>query len=152
MYTTINISGPLLHWYKKSKRSMPWRKTKDPYKIWLSEIMLQQTQVKTVIPYYNTWIENFPHFKSVAKAHSDSLLLIWEGLGYYNRCHNFHKAVKIIVKKHNSCLPANIEDFMALPGVGIYTAAAVYSIVFSYLIPRYFFPVNKKLLSIIAKI
>lgn len=135
MYTTNNISDPLLHWYKKSKRSMPWRKTKDPYNIWLSEIMLQQTQVKTVIPFYNTWIEKFPNFESVAKAQSDSLLLIWEGLGYYNRCHNFHKAVKIIVKKYNSCLPANIEDFLVLPGVGIYTASAVYSIVFSYPIP-----------------
>ena len=73
---------------------MPWRNTKDPYNIWLSETMLQQTQVKTVIPFYNRWIEQFPDFESVARAHLDSLLMIWEGLGYYNRCKNFHKAVK----------------------------------------------------------
>ena len=73
MYTTNNISKLLLHWYKNSKRSMPWRNTKNPYNIWLSETMLQQTQVKTVIPFYNRWIEQFPDFESVARAHLDSL-------------------------------------------------------------------------------
>ena len=135
MYTTNNISKSLLHWYKKSKRSLPWRKTKAPYNIWLSETMLQQTQVKTVIPFYSRWIEQFPDFNSVATAHLDSLLKFWEGLGYYNRCKNFHKAVKIIVNNYNSSLPDNIEDFKALPGVGEYTAAAVYSIVLSHPIP-----------------
>ena len=135
MYTTNNISKLLLHWYNNSKRSMPWRNTKNPYNIWLSETMLQQTQVKTVIPFYNKWIKQFPDFESVARTHLDSLLMIWEGLGYYNCCKYFHKAVKIIVKKYNSSLPVNIEDFKALPGVGIYTAAAVYSIAFSHSIP-----------------
>ncbi len=135
MYPTNNISKPLLRWYQKSKRPMPWRNTKEPYKIWLSETMLQQTQVKTVIPFYNSWIEKYPDFESVAGARLDSLLKSWEGLGYYNRCHNFHKAVKIIVNKYNSSLPINIKDFMVLPGVGSYTAAAVYSIVFLHPIP-----------------
>ena len=135
MYTTNNISKPLLRWYKKSKRSLPWRNTKAPYNIWLSETMLQQTQVKTVIPFYNRWIEQFPDFNSVATAHLDSLLKFWEGLGYYNRCKNFRKAVKIILNDYKSSLPDNIEDFKALPGVGEYTAAAVYSIVLSHPIP-----------------
>ena len=131
----MNISKPLLCWYRKSKRPMPWRQTKEPYKIWLSETMLQQTQVQTVIPFYNRWVEKYPDFDSVARADSDSLLKSWEGLGYYNRCHNFHKAVKIIVHKYSSSLPDEIEDFKALPGVGNYTAAAVYSIVYSHSIP-----------------
>ncbi len=135
MYTTNNISKPLLRWYKKSKRSLPWRNTKAPYNIWLSETMLQQTQVKTVIPFYSRWIEQFPDFNSVATAHLDSLLKFWEGLGYYNRCKNFRKAVKIILNDYKSSLPDNIEDFKALPGVGEYTAAAVYSIVLSHPIP-----------------
>ena len=131
MYDTNNISIGLIEWYRKNKRYMPWRETKDPYKIWLSEVMLQQTQVKTVIPYYKKWIENFPSFESVARAELDSLLKLWEGLGYYNRCKNFHKAVNIIVKNYYSTLPKKIEEFKSLPGVGEYTAAAVYSISFS---------------------
>ena len=129
------LNRTLISWFEEFGKDYPWRTTNDPYEILVSEVMLQQTQVKTVIPFYNRWIEQFPDFESVARAHLDSLLMIWEGLGYYNRCKNFHKAVKIIVKKYNSCLPANIEDFMALPGVGIYTAAAVYSIVFLHPIP-----------------
>ena len=91
----------LLLWFHSNKRDLPFRDVKDPYKIWLSEVMLQQTQVNTVIPYFNKWIENYPTIKSVANEDSDVLLKIWEGLGYYSRCLNFYKACKIVVNKFN---------------------------------------------------
>jgi A/G-specific adenine glycosylase len=131
MYSTTNITVELLKWYDKSKRNLPWRKTLDPYKIWLSEVMLQQTQVKTVIPYYKKWIKKFPDFQSISESNLDVLIKLWEGLGYYNRCRNFYNAVKIIYSNFDSMLPKDIEDFKSLPGVGNYTASAVYSIAFS---------------------
>ena len=130
MYNTKFFSKILIKWYYKNKREMPWRKTNDPYKIWLSEIMLQQTQVKTATPYYIKWIKNYPTIESVANSDLDNLLKIWEGLGYYNRCKNFYKSTKIIVKKFQSLLPKNVKEFKLLPGVGEYTASAVYSIVY----------------------
>ena len=114
---------------------MPWRSTNDPYKIWLSEIMLQQTQVKTVIPYYNKWIKKYPTLESVAKSNIDDLLKIWEGLGYYSRCRNFHKASIRIFKDYNSKIPEDFDQFKELPGVGEYTAGAVLSIAFGKKIP-----------------
>ena len=87
----------LLDWYVSNKRNLPWRNTKNPYMIWLSEIMLQQTQVSVVIPYYNRWIKTFPTIEKVAKADLDNLLKLWEGLGYYSRCRNFHKAAQYVV-------------------------------------------------------
>ena len=135
MYYTNNISSLLLNWYEQSKRNLPWRNTKDPYKIWVSEIMLQQTQVNTVIPYYKKWIIAYPTINSLAETDSDSILKLWEGLGYYNRCLNLHKAVKIIVSNYGSSLPNNPNVFETLPGVGEYTAAAVYSIAFSHQLP-----------------
>ena len=90
---------------------MPWRSTNDPYKIWLSEIMLQQTQVKTVIPYYNKWIKKYPTLESVAKSNIDDLLKIWEGLGYYSRCRNFHKAsIKVFEETFRGIAPGNIKE------------------------------------------
>ena len=114
---------------------MPWRSTNDPYKIWLSEIMLQQTQVKTVIPYYNKWIKKYPTLESVAKSNIDDLLKIWEGLGYYSRCRNFHKASIIIFKDYNGKIPEDFDQFKKLPGVGEYTAGAVLSIAYGKKIP-----------------
>ena len=114
---------------------MPWRLTNDPYKIWLSEIMLQQTQVKTVIPYYNKWVKKYPTLESVAKSNIDDLLKIWEGLGYYSRCRNFHKASIKIFEDYNSKIPENFDQFKELPGVGEYTAGAVLSIAFGKKIP-----------------
>ncbi|MDP7331418.1 MAG: A/G-specific adenine glycosylase, partial [Candidatus Marinimicrobia bacterium] len=90
--TSINISK----WYSLNKRDLPWRKSRDPYKIWLSEVMLQQTQVETVIPYYERWLNKYPTVNSVASEKIDKLLKIWEGLGYYSRCRNFHEATKEI--------------------------------------------------------
>jgi len=110
---------------------LPFRKSKDPYKIWLSEIMLQQTQVKTVLPYYTEWIKKFPTIKSVALSNIDSLLKLWEGLGYYKRCINFHKASKIVTHNYYGKIPDKKKELLALPGVGEYTASAVLSIAFN---------------------
>jgi len=132
-YTNIYLS--VLNWYDKNKRDLPWRKFKDPYKIWLSEVMLQQTQVKTVIPYYERWLNEFGSIQNVANAELDSLLKLWEGLGYYSRCRNFHRASRIITKKYDGKIPETYDDFIALPGVGKYIASAVLSIAHDIKIP-----------------
>ena len=129
MYYTNNNS--ILDWYDINKRNLPWRLTKDPYKIWLSEVMLQQTQVSTVIPYYENWIRKFPTVNSVAKVNIDEALKMWEGLGYYKRCRNFHSAAKIIVSKHNGMIPNSYNILLSLPGVGNYVASAILSIAFN---------------------
>ena len=121
----------MISWYNKNKRPLPFRKTKDPYKIWLSEVMLQQTKVKTALPYYDNWIKKFPTLKSVSLSNLDSLLKLWEGLGYYKRCNNFYKATKLVVSDFNSKIPKEKSQFMSLPGVGDYTASAVLSIAFN---------------------
>ena len=127
---TNRITKKILNWYSQNKRQLPFRCTKDPYKIWISEIMLQQTQVSTVIPFYEKWINKFPTLQSVAKSKSDILLKSWEGLGYYRRCDNFHMACKIIVENHNGVIPSDYDTLKSLPGVGDYTAGAVLSIAF----------------------
>ena len=121
----------MLQWYDKNKRNLPWRDIQDPYKIWLSEVMLQQTQVKTVIPYYNKWISKYPTLSSVAESQIDDLLKLWEGLGYYSRCRNFFKACQIIMNEYEGNIPSNIIEFKSLPGVGPYIAGAVMSIAFN---------------------
>ncbi|MBU3916250.1 A/G-specific adenine glycosylase [bacterium] len=120
----------LLEWYQKNKRDLPWRQTENPYFIWISEIMLQQTQVKTVIPYYFAFINEFPTILSLAEANLTRVLKLWEGLGYYSRARNLHKASKIVVSEFEGVIPDQLEDFKSLPGVGSYTAAAVLSIAF----------------------
>ena len=125
------LSIPLLDWFDINKRALPFRKNNNPYSIWISEVMLQQTKVDTVIPYYNAWMKKFPNIKSVAEASEEHVLKFWEGLGYYSRCRNFHKAAKIIIKDFNSEIPDSWDDFRSLPGVGDYTAGAVLSIAFN---------------------
>ena len=125
------FSQDVISWYNKNKRSLSFRKTKDPYKIWLSEVMLQQTKVKTALPYYDNWIKKFPTLKSVSLSNLDSLLKLWEGLGYYKRCNNFYKATKLVVSDFNCKVPKEKSQFMSLPGVGDYTASAVLSIAFN---------------------
>jgi A/G-specific adenine glycosylase len=125
------LSTPLLEWFDLNKRPLPFRKNNKPYSVWVSEIMLQQTKVDTVIPYYNAWMKKFPNIESVAEASEESVLKSWEGLGYYSRCRNFHKAAKIIIKDFNSEIPESWDDFRSLPGVGDYTAGAVLSIAFN---------------------
>ena len=125
----------LIYWYNSNKRELPFRSTKDPYKIWISETMLQQTQMKTVIPFYERWVSALPTIGSVARTNIDSLLKLWEGLGYYRRCHNFYQASKIIVDDYKGIVPSDYESFKGLPGVGDYTAGAVLSISFGIPIP-----------------
>ncbi len=119
----------LLAWYNQNKRDLPWRKNKDPYSIWLSEIMLQQTTVKTVIPYYERFLKKFPTLQSLAKATEHDYLNLWQGLGYYNRIRNFHRA-SLIIKK-DSLIPATKKELIQLPGLGDYTASAIASIAFN---------------------
>ncbi|NNL41752.1 MAG: A/G-specific adenine glycosylase [Desulfobacterales bacterium] len=128
-------TGGLGNWYAKNKRELPWRKTKDPYKIWLSEVMLQQTQVKTVIPYYQRWLEKFPYIQDLAVAPEQKVLKLWEGLGYYNRCHNFRKAAQLVCSQYNGQVPNHPDLFLELPGVGPYILAAVMSIAFNRALP-----------------
>ena len=126
---------PLLSWYDVNKRTLPFRDISNPYYTWLSEIMLQQTQVNTVIPYFKKWIRAFPSLIDVAIASQHDVLKQWEGLGYYSRCRNFHKASQIVMEKYHGKIPSDYEQFLALPGVGTYTAGAVLSIAFNQAIP-----------------
>ncbi len=119
-----------MNWYKKHARSLPWRQTRDPYKIWISEVMLQQTTVNTVIPYYGRWIEIFPTIEALAAAPIQKILKTWQGLGYYQRARNLHKAARIICSRHNGQLPRDPAKLKELPGFGPYTSGAVASIAF----------------------
>jgi A/G-specific adenine glycosylase len=138
----------LFKWYDQSQRSLPWRGETDPYRVWLSEVMLQQTQVDTVIPYYQRWIDRFPDISSVAKADGDVILKLWEGLGYYRRARLFHSACQILVTDHAGQFPADPIEFRRLPGVGEYTFAAVRSICFGDVQPA----VDGNLKRIIARV
>ena len=130
-----NIQRKLLAWYDKEKRDLPWRNTKDPYRIWVSEIMLQQTQVKTVIPYYERWIRTFPTIENLSNAPEQKVLKLWEGLGYYSRAKNLKKASQIICKEMNKELPKTVKALQKLPGIGRYTAGAISSIAFGLKAP-----------------
>jgi len=118
----------LLNWFDIHQREMPWRLTKDPYAIWVSEMMLQQTQVVTATPYWLRWMDRFPTVASLANAPLDDVLMHWQGLGYYARARNMHKASKVVMSEHNGVFPIAYDALLALPGVGPYTAAAVSSI------------------------
>ncbi len=117
-------------WFEAECRQLPWRQTKDPYRIWLSEIMLQQTQVKTVIPYYERFIAALPTIKALADANLSEVLKLWEGLGYYTRARNLHKAAGQICRQYQCVFPHDIETIKTLAGIGPYTAAAIHSIAF----------------------
>ena len=151
----------LLDWFSQNARDLPWRRTRDPYAVWVSEIMLQQTQVKTVIPYWKRWMRELPTIEAVAKAHSEMIHKLWEGLGYYTRARNLQKAARQIVEKHDArsetCrrqgnesqtenkletphvvsykFPEDFDDVLALPGIGRYTAGAICSIAFNQPMP-----------------
>jgi A/G-specific adenine glycosylase len=121
----------LLDWFAANARDLPWRRTRDTYAIWVSEIMLQQTQVKTVMPYWERWMRELPTIESAANASSAKIHKLWEGLGYYTRVRNLQKAAQVIVEKHGGKFPENFEDVLALPGIGHYTAGAICSIAFN---------------------
>ena len=120
----------LIGWYRVNKRNLPWRNTDDPYSIWVSEVMLQQTQVNTVVPYYQKFLQRFGDVQSLARANSQEVLKVWEGLGYYARARNLHSAASIVLKEHRGVIPDRWEEFRKLPGVGDYIAAAVLSLAF----------------------
>jgi A/G-specific adenine glycosylase len=120
-----------LSWYAKAGRDLPWRKGCDPYDIWVSEIMLQQTQVKTVIPYYLRWLAQFPTIEQLAKADLQQVLKAWEGLGYYTRARNLHRAAQEVVQHHGGVFPTELEDVLALPGIGRTTAGGILSAAFN---------------------
>lgn len=128
-------STSLLKWYESNKRDLPWRMTKDPYAIWISEIMLQQTRVETVKAYYLRFLSRFPDAASLAAAPEDEVLKLWEGLGYYSRARNLQKAAKQMVLQYSGTLPGTYRELLALPGIGAYTAGAVASIAYGEAIP-----------------
>jgi A/G-specific adenine glycosylase len=120
----------LLGWFRQFQRDLPWRRTRDPYRIWLSEIMLQQTRVAAAIPYYERFLQRFPDVHALAAAPQEEVLRLWSGLGYYSRARNLQKAAQEIVAKHGGQFPTRLDDALALPGIGNYTAAAILSIAF----------------------
>jgi A/G-specific adenine glycosylase len=120
----------LLQWYNAHKRQMPWRETNDPYQIWISETMLQQTQVSTAADYYNRFVTRFPSVRDLAKAKPETVMKLWEGLGYYSRARNLHAAAKEIVQRFDGRIPDTLEGLLSLPGIGRYTAGAILSIAF----------------------
>ncbi|MBS3128811.1 A/G-specific adenine glycosylase [Candidatus Woesearchaeota archaeon] len=129
------IQTKILSWYAKNKRDLPWRKTTDPYKILISEVMLQQTQVDRVIPYYERWLKQFPDFKSLAKAEKAMLLQHWSGLGYNNRALRLQQLAQIITERYHNKMPENEEALLALPGIGPYTAHAILAFAFNKEVP-----------------
>jgi A/G-specific adenine glycosylase len=121
----------LLAWYDRNRRDLPWRQDRDPYRVWLSEIMLQQTRVAAVLDHYQRFLQRFPTVQKLASARESSVLAAWSGLGYYRRARMLHAAAKEIVKQHGGKFPGEIAELRALPGIGRYTAAAIASIVFN---------------------
>src|SRR5436190_1527590 len=120
----------LIGWFTHHKADLPWRRTRDPYAIWLSEIMLQQTQVATVIPYYERFLTRFPTVDALAAAPIDDVLKQWEGLGYYSRAHNLHIAAQKVVHEFGGQFPYTVDELLTLPGIGRYSAGAIASIAF----------------------
>ncbi len=125
----------LLTWYREHHRDLPWRRSKDPYKIWISEIMLQQTRVDTVLEYYPRFITLFPDIHTLARASEEQVLTSWKGLGYYSRARNAHQAARIIADRYGGAFPEDLQAIQALPGIGAYTAGAILSIAFGKAVP-----------------
>ena len=125
----------ILRWYDQNKRALPWRKTRDPYAIWISETMLQQTQVQTVIPYYRRFLKLFPTLRALDRAPADRVMALWSGLGYYRRAENIKRAARLMMTKHKGAMPREFGALRALPGLGDYTAGAVASIAFNQAVP-----------------
>jgi len=126
---------PIIEWYQKNKRKLPWREGKDPYRIWLSEIMLQQTRIEAVKQYYERFLKELPTLCDLAKVEEEKLLKLWEGLGYYNRARNLKKAAQIIQEQYHGIMPKKYEELIKLPGIGEYTAGAISSISYDEPVP-----------------
>lgn len=125
------ISQPLLNWYhSQGRKNLPWQHPKDPYRIWISEVMLQQTQVQTVIPFFERFMAHFPNIQALSSASEDAVLALWSGLGYYSRARNIHKTAKIIAELYQGIFPSTSAELIQLPGIGASTAAAILSLAF----------------------
>lgn len=131
----MEFSNSLLHWYLQNKRDLPWRNTVNPYPIWLSEVMLQQTRVAQGMPYFLSFMEAFPTVFDLAKANEEQVLKLWQGLGYYSRARNMHKTAQIIAFDFKGAFPNNYKDLLKLKGIGEYTAAAIASFAYNEVVP-----------------
>ncbi len=129
------IQTKLLRWFEKKGRDLPWRRTQDPYAIWISEVMLQQTQVATAIPYYEKFLRAFPTVRDLARADLSRVLKVWEGLGYYSRARNLHRAAQMVLRHFGGEIPGTLDDLLNLPGIGRSTAGAILSIAFNKKFP-----------------
>ena len=127
---TSHIWPALSHWFLSNKRSLPWREEKTPYSVWVSEIMLQQTQVDVVIPYFLRWMRAFPTLKSLAMSEEEQVIKMWEGLGYYSRARNLHKGAKFVMEHFEGVFPSSAVDILRIPGIGPYTVGAIQSFAF----------------------
>jgi len=127
--------SPLLKWYDSHARILPWRENPEPYAVWISEIMLQQTRVEAVKPYFDRWMKAFPNLSSLANATEAEALKLWEGLGYYSRVRNIHRTAQLVTEKYDGRLPSTFEELLSLPGIGEYTAGAIGSIAFQLPVP-----------------
>lgn len=139
---------PLLAWYRTNKRPLPWRQSPTPYQVWISEIMLQQTRIEAVIPYYERFLAELPTVKDLSLVDEERLMKLWEGLGYYSRARNLKKAAVAVMEKHGGCMPDTYEGLLSLPGVGPYTAGAIASIAFGLPEPA----VDGNVLRVIARL
>lgn len=126
---------PIVKWYQENKRELPWRKGKNPYSIWISEIMLQQTRIEAVMGYYERFLKSLPTVKDLAEVDEEKLLKLWEGLGYYNRARNLKKAAQIVQEKYDGEMPKSYQELLELPGIGEYTAGAIASIAYDEQVP-----------------
>ena len=126
----IEIQRKLLRWWRTHRRDLPWRRGRTPYRVWVAEMMLQQTQVATVIDYYRRWLWAFPSFRKLATASLDEVLKCWEGLGYYQRARHMHATARIVSDEHGGRLPRTVDGLRRLPGIGPYSAGAIASIAF----------------------
>lgn len=142
------MNRPLLAWYEEHARILPWRENPEPYRVWISEIMLQQTRVEAVKPYFERFMEALPNVEALAAVEDDRLMKLWEGLGYYNRARNLKKAAQIILEEYGGQMPSDYEKLLALPGIGSYTAGAVSSIAFGIPVPA----VDGNVLRVISRV
>jgi A/G-specific adenine glycosylase len=129
------LKRPLLAWYRRHRRDLPWRRDQDPYRVWVSEVMLQQTTVKVVTPYYEAFLARFPTLFALADAREDDVVAAWSGLGYYHRARNLHRGARHVRDQHDGRFPRALEAALAVPGVGLYTASAVLSIAYGVALP-----------------
>ncbi len=128
MTQQVSLQNALIDWFLKNQRDLPWRRSYTPYQVWISEVMLQQTQMERVVLYFNRWMDLFPNIHALARAPEDQVLKCWEGLGYYSRARNIMKCARILLEKHGAEIPSTRKELLQLPGIGPYTAGAIASI------------------------